>query len=175
ALAAGGACRRRRGGGEPAPRAPRRRRRGRGRRTGAALRLSSAEVAARDADVARARIAGLLGPRMADMVAAAGVDGKAPRPQLSQAMREIEELFRHDVNDDALALDAAGAGDEGGAEHDAAEALEDPRPDDEIGGPRLVLDRHEDDAARGVGTLTDENEPGDVDSAIDWNMREVGG
>ena len=40
--------------------------------------------------------------------------------------------------------------DQAGAEHDRAEALEDLRPDDDVGDVGLVLQRHEDDAAGAV-------------------------
>src|SRR6202163_1031216 len=65
----------------------------------------------------------------------------------------------------ALALRAAGHGGEPGAEHDRAKPLEDLRPDDRIGNVGLVLQRHEDDAARRARSLADEDQPGDGDAA----------
>ena len=65
----------------------------------------------------------------------------------------------------ALALHLAGDGDEAGTEHHRPEALEQLRPDDDIGDVGLVLDGHEDHAARRAGPLADDGEAGDGDAA----------
>ena len=65
-------------------------------------------------------------------------------------------LVGDDVDDAALVLHPAGDGDEAGAEHDRPEALEHLRPDDDVGDVGLVLDRHEDDAARRARPLADD-------------------
>src|SRR4029079_10747079 len=89
--------------------------------------------------------------------------------------REVDHRLGDDMDDDPLALQPAGAGDEAGAEDDAAEALEDGGPDDQGGDAQLVLDRHEDDAARRPRPLPDEDEPGDGDAAVDRQLEQVSG
>src|SRR6266481_135169 len=80
------------------------------------------------------------------------IDGSAARlarrrcaaAQLAQARREVDEPLGNDMDDEALALQPAGAAEQRGAEHDAAIRLEDSGPDDEVGDAGLVLDRDED-------------------------------
>jgi len=60
-----------------------------------------------------------------------------------------------------LALQFARAAQQSGAECGPAEALEDGRPDDQIGDPGLVLDGDEDDAVSAAGALPDQHDPGD--------------
>src|SRR4051794_33390153 len=103
-------------------------------------------------------MARLLGGRGALLVGARLLDREGRAAQLGEARREIDEALGDDVDDEPLALQPAAALDEGRAENGAAEALEDRRPDDEIGDPGLVLDRHEDDAARRPRPLADEDE-----------------
>src|SRR5579872_4494670 len=62
-----------------------------------------------------------------------------------------------------LSLELARGQDEAGPPGDAAELLEDLWPDDQVGGPRLVLDREEDDPARRLGTLPADDEARDPD------------
>src|SRR5258708_6560662 len=79
------------------------------------------------------------------------------------------------MDDALLALQAAFAIKQGRAEHGAAEALEDRRPNDEIGDAGFVLDGDEDDAFGAAWALADEDEPGDRDAALDWQGGEFGG
>jgi len=77
--------------------------------------------------------------------------------QPAEAAREIG----HDVNDDALVLDAAGAGEERRPHQSSAEALEDVGPDDEIGDSGLeasqpkMVSKHKNRASllQGPGTF----------------------
>src|SRR5437773_357830 len=79
------------------------------------------------------------------------------------------------MDDALLALQAATAIEEGGAERGAAKALEDRRPDDQIGDPGLVLERDEDDAVGAAGALPDQDEPGDREAPVDRQGGEIGG
>ena len=78
--------------------------------------------------------------------------------------REILQPLRHDMDDALLRLKPSPHPQQPGAEHDGAEALEDLRPDDDVGDARLVLERREDHARCGARSLADEDEAGDGDA-----------
>src|SRR5207253_2808634 len=103
--------------------APPRRRTPPGRGRGARRQRAgaSAEVAARDADVARGGVARLLRRRVLLLVGMRLGDLEAALTELREAVRQVDQLLGDDVDDDALALQLPGAGDEAGAEDDAAE------------------------------------------------------
>ena len=89
--------------------------------------------------------------------------------------RHIAQILGDEMDDALLALQAAAAIKERGAERGAAEAFEDGGPDDQIGDPGLVLERDEDDAVGAAGTLPDQDEPGDRQAPADRQGRQIGG
>src|SRR5229473_5882647 len=138
-------------------------------------RKKSAEISARDDEVARivagdpfALREGRLAGRRERGVAGALTQG-------TQASRHIAQILGDDVDDALLALQAAAAIEEGGAERGAAEAFEDRRPDDQIGDPGLVLKGDEDDAVGAARALPNEDEPGDREAPVDRQGGEIGG
>ena len=82
-----------------------------------------------------------------------------------QLGRQIGELMGDEMDDLALALDAAAHGDHAGAQHDAAVFLEHLRPDHQVGDAGLVLDRDEHDALGDAGPLADQHEAGRLQPA----------
>src|SRR5512146_2960865 len=98
---------------------------------------------------------------MRDLIAAP-MGQRKPVLALANAAQQLGEImqFLDDQMDDlALALDAAFDRNHPRREDDAAIALVDFRPDHEIGDAGLVLDGDEDDAAGCAGPLAYENEP----------------
>src|SRR5260370_24376066 len=79
------------------------------------------------------------------------------------------------MDDALLALQAAAAIEEGGAERGAAEAFEDGGPDDQIGDPGLVFEGDEDDAVGAARALPDQDEPGDRQAPTDRQGSQIGG
>ena len=76
----------------------------------------------------------------------------------------ILEPLRDDMDDALLRLQLSEHPEQPRAEHDSAEALEDLRPDDDVGDARLVLERGEDHARCGARALADKDEAGDGDA-----------
>src|ERR1700760_2544295 len=84
--------------------------------------------------------------------------------QKSKHRRQVLHAFSDDMDDALLALQLAGHSDKTGAEHDRAQTFENLRPYNDVGDSGLILQRHEDDAARGTRSLTHEHEAGDHDA-----------
>ena len=95
--------------------------------------------------------------------------------QSVEPRRHVAQILGDEVDDALLALQAAAAIEEGGAERGAAEAFEDSRPDDQVGDPGLVLEGDEDDAVGAARALPDQDEPGDREAPPDRQGGEVGG
>src|SRR5579883_173702 len=82
-----------------------------------------------------------------------------------EAARDVDELFRHHVDDEALALQATAAEHQGGPHHLRAEPLEGVGPDHEVRDPGLVLEGDEHHAAGAAGPLAHQDETCDGDEA----------
>src|SRR5712671_6595303 len=79
------------------------------------------------------------------------------------------------MDDALLTLQLAGAAQQCRTQRGTAEAFEDGGPDDQIGDPGLVLDGDEDDTVGAARALPDQDDPGDSEPAIDWQIGELGG
>src|SRR5204863_2017311 len=95
--------------------------------------------------------------------------------QGAEAAGPVLEILGDDVDDAFLALQAAAAIKQGGAERGAAEAFERGGPDDQIGDAGLVFEGHEDDPVGAAGTLPDQHEAGDRHAPVDRQGGEIGG
>ena len=83
-----------------------------------------------------------------------------PMPDAAEQIGQIIQPLCHDMNDIALALHAATAGEHAGGENNAALPVEQARPDDEVGDAGFVLEGDEDDARRRAGTLAYQHQAG---------------
>ena len=83
-------------------------------------------------------------------------------------------MLGNQMNDVLMALHAAADEDQPRAHHHLAVALQHLRPDHGIGHARLVLQRHEDHALGGAGTLADQDDAGDRDADAIGELAQVG-
>ncbi len=113
------------------------------------------------------------GARLGELQRRVGIAGAVA--QGVEAAGQIVEAVGDDVDDALLALQFAGAAQQGRAQRGAAEALEDLRPDDQVGDPGLVLDGDENDAVGAPRPLPDQHDPGDRKPAVDRQTGKIGG
>src|SRR5262249_43945467 len=136
-----------------------------------AVRRWSAEVAAGDDEAVRIVAGQALAqrkrrfPRRRGVVACALAQRVGPRGPVLQILGD-------DMDDALLALQLAAAVEQRRAERGAAKALEDRRPDDQVGDPGFVFEGDKDDSVGASRALADEDEPGDLKAAIDRQRRE---
>src|SRR5579883_2779064 len=70
-------------------------------------------------------------------------------------------------------LDPSGHAEQAAAQKNTAKLLKDRLPDDDVGDPGLVLERHEDDAARRARLLAHQNKPGNLDPSPIRELLEI--
>ena len=97
--------------------------------------------------------------------------GREKRQQRAQ----ILQTFGHHMDDVLLRLHATVDPDQARAHDDGAIALEDFRPDDDVGDSGFVFQRGEDDARRGAGALAHQNKTGDGNAAPASDLRQTPG
>src|SRR5579863_472647 len=139
----------------------------------------SAEIAAVDDDVGGMTVARVIAGdafRQRENRFAGGFVDAGAGAQGLQARGQVAQILGDDMDDAFLALQPAPAIDKRRAEHGAAEALEDWRPDDQIGDAGFVFDGHEDDPLGAAWALADQHETGDRNPALDRQSgKRVGG
>ena len=83
-------------------------------------------------------------------------------------------MLGDEMQDAVLFLHLAADDDEAGAHHHLAVFLQRGRPDDDVGDPGLVLDRHEDDALGGARPLAHQDDASDRGAALVGDPAEIG-
>ena len=108
-------------------------------------------------------------------IAGAGGEGGGVGGEAVQQGGEVGQAFDDYVDDDALALDGAADGEEGGGEGLAAAALENARPNDRVGDSGFVFEGYENGSLGRSRALAHEREAADLDAAAGGNIGEFGG
>ena len=93
--------------------------------------------------------------------------------EVGEGVGEVLEAGGLEVDDLALAFDAAFGEQGDGGVGGAAVFFEDLGADDEVGGAGLVLQGAKDDAQGGRGSLADEDQAGDADPLALFGLAEV--